>query len=424
MRRVVVTGLGVYTSYGLGTKALWENLINNTSVVEKIPERWRTKSNAGFYAPLPKLDYAQLGFSRSETLQYEPVTLHALLSVEEAMKQANFEITKMGDKLNRYILSEEVSEKIGVFAGTGIGGIETLSNATDALKRTQQGERVRQDALSVAKTMPYNIAAAIGIKWGLHQHINSHTYACATGTILIGKAMKEIQNGSLDVAITCSSEYADQEIGLLYNAFFNGGTLTKGETSTQVNMPFDTKRSGFLFSEGGSGALVLESLEHAQARGATILAEIVGFSDSFDGFNMVSPDTSGVHIEKMLRDLLCQANIQAEDVSYINAHGTATLKNDAVETMVLEKIFNQQTAINSTKSFLGHSISASGSIEAVTTILSMQHGMVHSNYGLSDPISDLHLVRENTAVKIDYALSESFAFGGHNGALLFKAYNA
>lgn len=424
MRRVVVTGLGAFTSYGLGTQRLWDNLINNTAVVQEIPSSWRSVSKKGFYAPLPKLDYGALGFSRSETLQYEPVTLHALLSAQEALTQANFNFSKLNDKLNRYVLEGIDTKKVGVFGGTGIGGIETLSNATDKVKRSQGGEKVRQDALSVAKTMPYNIAAALGIKWSLHHNINSHTYACATGTILIGKAMKEIQNGSLDVAITCSSEYADQTIGLLYNSFLNGSTLSKGQDIASVNMPFDKKRSGFLFSEGGAGALVLESLEHAEARGATILAELVGFSDSFDGFNMVSPDASGIYIEEMLRTLLSQANISADEVSYINAHGTATLKNDEIETMVLEKIFNHTTAINSTKSFLGHSISASGSIEAITTILSMQHKMVHANYGLTEPISDLNLVKENTAVDIDYAISESFAFGGHNGAVLFKQYQA
>ena len=424
MRRVVVTGLGAYTSYGLGAQCLWDNLKANTTVVKEIPQNWKSVPKKGFYAPLPKIDYAKLGFSRSETLQYEPVTLHALLSAEEAITQANLNVVKLHDKLNRYALEGMHTDRVGVFAGTGIGGIDTFSNASEKLRRAQAGEKVRQDALSVAKTMPYNIAAALGIKWSLHNNINSHTYACATGTILIGKAMKEIQNGSLDVAITCSSEYADQNIGLLYNSFLHGNTLTKGQDIAAVNMPFDKKRSGFLFSEGGAGALVLESLEHAQARGATILAELVGFSDSFDGFNMVSPDASGVYIEKMLRQLLSQANIAADEVSYINAHGTATVKNDEIETMVLEKIFNHDVAINSTKSFLGHSISASGSIEAVTTVLSIQNSMVHANSGLTEPISPLRLVTENTAIDIEYAISESFAFGGHNGALLFKKYQA
>ena len=288
MKRIVITGMGCYTSYGAGTDILWNNLLNNTSTLKEIPESWKTPSNnRGFYAPLPKLNYKELGFSKSELLQYEPVTLNALLSVKEALIQADIPLIFQNDKLNRYKIDKIDINRMGIFAGTGIGGIETQVNATYQLRQVQDGIKMRQDALGVAKTMPYSIAAAIGIKLGLHRNINSHTYACATGTIVIGKAFNAIKNGSLDIAIASTSEYADQRMGLQYNSFLNGKTLTRDENISTANIPFDEQRSGFLFSEGGSATLVLESLEHAQQRGSNILAEVVGFSDTFDGYNMV-----------------------------------------------------------------------------------------------------------------------------------------
>ena len=423
MQRVVVTGMGTCTSYGIGVSTLWENLLKNNDIIKAIPDKWKTNAKSyGFYAPFPKLEYSKLGFSRSELLQYEPVTLNALLSVEEALNQANIDITRVEDKLNRFEIHDIDLTRVGVFGGTGIGGIETLSNATSKLLEAKSGKYTRQDALSVAKTMPYNIAAAIGIKLGLHHAINSHTYACATGTVIIGKAFKEIQNNQLDMAIISTSEYADQNIGLLYNSFFHGNTLTKNDDISLANIPFDKRRSGFLFSEGGAGALVLESLEHAQKRKANILAEVVGFSDSFDGYNMVSPDPSGEYIEAMLNKLLTDTNINAKEIDYINAHGTGTVKNDQIEAMVLEKIFNKNVAINSTKSLIGHTISASGSIEAIVTILSIQNSIVHANNGLKEPISNLNFVKQSTPLNIEYAISQSFAFGGHNAALIFKNY--
>ena len=422
-RRVVITGIGATTSYGIGTTTLWKNLLKNTDVIKKIPDSWKTSAKTeGFYAPLPKHDYKELGFSKSELLQYEPVTLNALLSVKEALDKANIPLTQLNDKLNRYRIDTINLNKMGVFGGTGIGGIETLLNSTSELKEVQDGAKIRLDALGVAKTMPYNIAAAIGIKLGLHRNINSHTYACATGTIVIGKAFKEIQNNHLDIVLTCTSEYTDQKIGLLYNGFLSGRTLTNTKDASFANVPFDERRNGFLFSEGGSGALVLESLEHAKKRDANILAEIVGFSDTFDGFNIVSLDPSGEYIEEMLLELLSDAKVSSSEINYINAHGTGTIKNDQVEAMVIERIFDENVAINSTKSLLGHTISASGSIEAIVTALSVKNKIIHENSGLKQPISRLNFVTKPTELEIKYAISQSFAFGGHNGALLFKRY--
>jgi 3-oxoacyl-[acyl-carrier-protein] synthase II len=422
MQRVVVTGTGALTSYGLGTETLWNNLLDGKTVIENIPASWKLTPNVkGFFSPLPTLDYKALGFSKMELTQYESVNLNILVALDEALKSAQIVYTPVNNKLNSYALHHINTDRLGVFSGTGIGGIDTLLNNAFDFRKLQRGERGRLDPFSIAKSMPNNVAASIGIKLGLHKHINSYTYACATGTITIGKAYESIKNGLLDVAIAGSSESLDRE-GMTYNGFLKAKTIITGGDSETVNCPFDEKRSGFLFSEGASGVLVLESLAHAQKRDAHILAELVGFEESFDGYNMVSGDPSGVYIEAMIQNLLCEAKIEAKDIDYINAHGTGTLKNDEVEAEIFERLFGDKVAINSTKSLLGHTIAASGSIEAIVTMLSMRDQKIHKNNGLVNPIKKLHFVQKTTDLSIEYALSASYAFGGHNGALLFKRY--
>lgn len=422
MNRVVVTGTGTFTSYGLGTETLWNSLLDGKTVIEPVPDTWKLTSDyKGLYAALPSLDYKTLGFSKMEVTQYEPVNLNMLAALNEALENANLEYSLVNNKLNSYALKNINMERIGVFVGTGIGGIESLTKDTLNLNKIKSGEKGRMDPFGIAKCMPSNVAASIGIKLGLHKHINSYTYACATGTITIGKAYESIKHGMLDIAIAGSSEYFDKA-GTAYHSFLKAKTIIRDGDLETVNCPFDEKRNGFLFSEGASGALVLESLEHAKKRNANILAEIVGFEESFDGYNMVSGDPSGVHIEEMLKKLLKKANITTKEIDYINAHGTGTIKNDKVEAEIFEKLFDSRVAINSTKSLLGHTIAASGAIEAIVSVLSIRAQKIHKNNGLTKPIKDLNFVRETSNVAIEYALSNSYAFGGHNAALLFKKY--
>ncbi len=422
MNRVVVTGIGALTSYGLGIETLWSKLLDGETVIENIPDSWKlTPEDKGLYAPLPTLDYKTLGFSKMELMQYEPVNLNMLLTITEALESADIEYSLVNNKLNSYDVKNIDMNRFGIFGGTGIGGIDSLTRGTINLKNIQRGEPGRLDPFTISKAMPNNVAASAGIKLGLHRNINSYAYACATGTIITGKAYESIKNGSLDIAIAGSSEYFDRA-GAAYNSFLKARTIITDGDPLTANCPFDKKRTGFLFSDGASGALVLESLEHAKKRNATILAEVVGFEESFDGFNMVSGDPSGKYIEEMIEKLLSNADVEAKDIDYINAHGTGTHKNDAIEAEIFEKLFGNKVAINSTKSLLGHSIAASGSIEAIVTVLSIRDQKVHKNNALVDPISDLNFVPKESFLDIEYALSNSYAFGGHNGALLFKKY--
>ena len=422
MCRVVVTGTGAFTSYGRGTEILWENLLAGRTIVEKIPETWKiSTSQEGIYAPLPEVDYREFGFSRMELMQYESVNLNMLMAVEEALQNANIDSNPINDKLNSFHLEKIEMERFGIFGGTGIGGIDSLVKDTITMQDIQYGKKGKLDMFTIAKAMPNSVSAAIGIKLNAHKNIHSYTYACATGTITIGKAYEYIRQGLLDIAVAGSSEYFDQT-GAAYNSFQTAKTLVTSGDPVEANCPFDERRSGFLFSQGGAGALVLESLEHAKKRGAVILAEIVGFGESFDGYNMVSGDPSGYFIEKMLEKVLSDANVTPDAIDYINAHGTGTKKNDEIESAVFEKLFTDRVAINSTKSLLGHSIGASGAIEAIVTVLSIRDQKVHRNNALKHPLKNLNFVRDATAMQIGYAFSNSSAFGGHNGALLFRAY--
>ncbi len=420
--RVVITGAGALSAYGIGAEKLWHNLLLGNTKVANIPESWRLSSQSkGLYSPLPLFDYRELGFSRMEVTQYEPVNLHILIALEEALKSAGIHYVLANDRLNSYLLEDVDLQRFGIFGGTGIGGIDTLIASMLKMKAVQSGEKGRLDTFSIAKSMPNNVSAAMGIKLNIHKNIHSYAYACATGTITIGKAYEQIKNGTLDMAVAGSSEYFDKE-GAAFNSFSVAKALVLEGNPLEANCPFDKNRKGFLFSEGGSGVVVLESLAHAKRRNAPVLAEIVGFSESFDGFNMVSGDPSGFYIEGMLRQMLKDAKIDPSEVDYINAHGTGTVKNDEVESLVFEKIFGNSAAINSTKSFLGHTIAASGSIETIVTALSIRDQRIHGNNALKAPLRPLNFSTESTDTDIEYALSTSSAFGGHNAALLFRKY--
>ncbi|NQY52897.1 MAG: beta-ketoacyl-[acyl-carrier-protein] synthase family protein [Campylobacteraceae bacterium] len=424
MPRVVITGVGAISTYGIGINTLWNSLIEGKTILKNIPELWRLNDtqNDFLYSPLEKLEYKKLGFSLMELMQYEESNLNMILSVKEALDNANFNCTKVKNRMNSYIINDINYDKLGLYLGTGVGGLHSLFDNYDELRNIQNSISGKLDTFTVAKTMPNNVAASVGIKFSMHKNINSYAYACATGTITIGKAYENIKNGLLDIAITGSSEYLNSKYGGTYNSFLKANTLLTKGNKESVNCPFEKSRSGFLFSDGAAGALVLESLEHAQKRGANIIVEITGFSESFDAYNMVSVDPSGKYQHLMIKDLLSQDNLSNTDIQYVNSHGTGTVKNDEVESKVLSEIFNDDLSINSTKSLLGHTIGASGSIEAIVTALSIQENKIHKNNFIENPISNQNFVNKTTSLEIKNAISQSFAFGGHNGALLFKKF--
>ena len=221
-----------------------------------------------------------------------------------------------------------------------------------------------------------------------------------------------------------SDAYLNDEHGHIFRGFDVAGTLVRDCAEPQsANRPFDQGRSGFLFSQGGAAVLLLEELEHALRRGAPILAELAGFAETFDAYSMMSLAPDGAQIERAIRASLADAGLPAGAVDYVNAHGTGTVNNDAIESAIIERVFGTSVPVNSTKSLLGHTIGASGAFEALVTALTLRDGKTHINRGLETPCSGLNYVRSVQAFHPEVGVSQSFAFGGHNAALVLRRYD-
>lgn len=452
MKRCVVTGIGTVSTIGNSTDSFWEACLSGTTNIAPVPEDWGRywSMRSKLWSPLTLPDYKNLGFKSADLFQFDPVTLNALVATREALERALLS-TELSDDGRSQIIKDTDSDRIGVFFGTGIGGassllenhsnhtlsplkkqIVTLLNSLDGaenadikswlLRELDHFNIARVNPLTLVRTMINAVAAAVANRYAIHGPVSVSCVACASGTVAIGRAFNSIASGEIDVAISGGSEYWDEVSGAFFRSFDELRTLTSHEDDpSRANRPFDQNRSGFLFNQGGAASLVLEEYEHAKSRGAPILAEIIGYAESFDAHNMVSIQPEGIQIEKMLRKLLATACVTASDVDYINAHGTGTQINDETESKIIENIFGNIPAVNSSKSILGHSIGVSGAYEAAITALSISQQKLHASLNIDSPVRDLNFVRTTREQAVNVAISQSFAFGGHNAALLFKA---
>jgi 3-oxoacyl-[acyl-carrier-protein] synthase II len=449
-RRVVITGAGVVSSLGSGVDVFWSQCLSGASAVAPVPASWpyHSELHSRIWAPLPKLDPESPGVARPERLQLDPVTMLALGAAREAIERAGFTAAPAGERSRNFVLSGADSARTGVFFGTGLGGAITfLQNHTHHLlrkpraaltsyieKHEDAGDReglkaiaeqlahgTRFNPFEVSMVMPNAPAAAIGIKYNLTGPNQTCCLACASGTVAVGNAFRAIRDGRVDVAVSGGCEYFADEHGHIFRSFDVSGTLVREFADPQTaNRPFDEKRSGFLFSQGGAAALVLEELEHAQRRGASILAEVIGFGETFDAHSMMSLAPGGQQIERMIRTTLSDAGVSPDAVDYVNAHGTGTRNNDEIEAGVIDRVFGKSVRVNSTKSLLGHTIGASGAFEAVVTALTLRDGVTHICKNLDTPLLDLNFVRQVERFDPQVGLSQSFAFGGHNAAVVMR----
>ena len=450
-RRIVITGSGVIAANGAGSNEFFENCMKGIAPVEYIPSRWHEYNDFGcnIWSPLKKVDFGKYNITAIEQKQLETTTKLALSCCFQAVDDARLKREVSDKKRNTYSLPEIDPERSGVIFGTGIGGISSfseafsyqvlnniksklsdISNASDnsCSKIDSVTEKMimpkRFNPFAVSMIMPNSSAANIGIKFGLKGLNNTISLACASGTAAIGSAYDAIRSGRLDFCVTGGVEYMFDEYGGLFYSFDVLKTLCKpSEQIDKSNMPFDENRSGFLFSEGGCAVLILEELEAALKRNAPIIAEIVSYSESCDAFNIMMIEPSGENMERMICGLLNKSGVSPDDVDYINSHGTGTKLNDEVETSVIEKIFGTKPFINSTKSLIGHTLGASGAIEAVVTAMSIKNKTVHECKNLKNPIKKLNFAYRPEGADIKTAISQSFGFGGHNTALLLKEYN-
>jgi len=386
-RRVAVTGLGALSCAGVGVEALWDALIK--------PHAPDSKRISGF-------DASHLGGPK-ELRRFDPFALYALMAADEAWRQSG--------------LSGPLDDA-GSIVTTGIGGLQTVLEQDVIL--TQKGPD-RVSPFLVPMMMPNAATAAVSMRFGLGGPCETVTTACAAGTHAIGNAARLIASGRCTVAVSGGAEAVMVEIA---EAGFRNMTALSNK---DLSRPFDVNRDGFVMGEG-AGILILEEWDHALERGATILAEVLGAASTADAHHITAPDPSGRGAVRCMELALADGDVTISDVSHINAHGTSTPLNDLAESVAMRDVFGDAVPpITSIKGHLGHSLAAAGALEGVASVLTLQKQLIPPTAGTTniDPEIGLDVViGAPRSTKVDVILSNSFGFGGHNGSVVFRRFQA
>lgn len=426
-RRVVITGVGPVTSIGTGADAFWEGVVQGRSGVRGLDFPWLRgrafKSRVG--APVDEPDTALYPITEREATALDPAARLALAGAALALRDAGLGLRLVDEKSNRYAVEGIDADRAGVVIGTGIGGLNTIERSYRPYVRGEPITGLNRFALPAL--IPNAVPAQVAIKFGLHGECKTVSTACASGTMAVGDAYRLVRDGDLDVVITGGADktLSDQDGYSLFGFDLLRTLSTRNTDPNRASRPFDAERDGFVLGEG-AGILVLENAEHARARGARAYAEVAGYAATCDAFSMMQIEPSGDQMARVIERALRSADVSSDDVVYVNAHGTSTRQNDPMEAKALHRVFGKRVwdvLVNSTKSMTGHAIGAAGGIEAITTALSLARGVVHRCVNLEnpDPDCDLALPRENQPVKPLVAISNSFAFGGHNASLVLRA---
>lgn len=410
MKRVVITGMGTVNPLGKSVPEFWENIKANKLGFSYIDQFDNSDFDIKCVGAVKDFDSSSV-IEKKEARRMDRFTQFAVYAADEALRDSD---TKFED-LDPF--------RVGVIVGAGIGGLQQIEQ--EHTKFLEKGP----DRISVffVPMMIANMAGGmISMRTGFKGANFPIVTACASGSHAIGEAFRKIKDGYLDACIAGGSEAVITKFTL--GGFNNMKALSKSDDLTKCSTPFDAERQGFVLGEG-SGILVLEELEHAKARGAKIYAEICGYGATGDAYHMTSPDPEGLGSAKAIELALEEAGVSPEQVDYINAHGTSTGLNDKYETKAIKLALGEQaahkTAVNSTKSMIGHLLGAAGAVEAIVTALSVKEDFIHRTMGYEhpDPECDLDYVTEgNRETKVDVALSNSLGFGGHNATLCFKKY--
>ena len=409
-RKVVITGMGAVTPIGNNLAEFWEGLKTGRSGGGPVT---RIENLEGFTCKIAaevKNFNPELYISKKEARKMDPFTQYGLAASIMAMQDSGLDLTK------------EDLERIGVIVSTGIGGLQIMESSQDTY-RERGASRLSPFIIPVMIT---NIVAGhVAIQFGLKGPNFCVTSACASGTHSIGEALRIIQHGEADVMLAGGTEGSITPLALGGFCALRALT-TRNDDPTRASRPFDLNRDGFLMGEG-AGVIVIESEEHAKARGAKIYCELAGYGRTCDGHHITAPDPDAVQAARGMRLAFEDAGLKAEDIDYINAHGTSTSLNDKGETLAIKKALGEaqarKVAISSTKSMTGHLLGAAGGVEAIVCAMAIYEGIVPPtiNYETPDPDCDLDYV-PNVARKMEVraALSNSLGFGGHNATLCFK----
>lgn len=407
-RRVVVTGLGAVTPIGNNVDDFWTSVKAGKIGFDHITKFDTTDYKCHIAAELKDFN-PQDFMDRKAAKRMEPFSQYAVAVAKQAIDDSGLDIEK------------EDPYMVGCAIGSGIGSLQAMERETQKLY--EKGPN-RVNPLLVPLMICNMAAGNVSIQFGLKGKSINDVTACATGTNTIGEAYRSIQYGEADVMVAGGTEGSVCPIGI---AGFTALTaLSTVDDPTKCSLPFDKNRSGFVMGEG-AGVVILEELEHAKARGAKIYAEVVGYGCSSDAYHITSPQEDGAGAARAMTNAMSDAGVTPADVKYINAHGTGTHHNDLFETRAIKLAFGDEAAnlkINSTKSMIGHLLGAAGAVEFITCVKEIQDGFIHKTVGYETPDEeiDLNYCKDSYEEPVEYALSNSLGFGGHNASILLKAY--
>lgn len=408
-KRVVITGMGALSPIGNDAQTNWENALKGVNGIDTITRVDTEEYNVHLAGELKDFNIED-HISKKDARRMDRFTQYAVVAARQAVEDANLTI------------NDDNANRIGVWIGSGIGGMETFEVAHTILKN--KGPR-RVSPFFVPMLIPDMATGQVSIDLGAKGPNGSTVTACATGTNSIGEAFKIIQRGAADAMITGGTEAPITHMALA--GFSASRALSTNDDKETACRPFQEGRDGFIMGEG-AGILVIESLESAQARGAQIYAEIVGYGSTGDAYHITAPAPEGEGGSRAMQAALDDAGIEAKDIQYLNAHGTSTLVGDLYEIKAIKNTFGdaaKNLKISSTKSMTGHLLGATGGIEAIFSALSIRDSKVAPTIHADspDPECDLDIVpNEAQDLEIEYAMSNSLGFGGHNAVLVFKKF--
>ncbi|WP_099157181.1 beta-ketoacyl-ACP synthase II [Virgibacillus ndiopensis] len=409
-RRVVVTGLGAVSPLGNDVQSTWSNIVAGNSGIDFVTKVNKDDFPAKVAAEIKDFDPTKY-MDKKDARKMDPFTQYAVAAAKMAVEDANLTI------------NEDIANRVGVWIGSGIGGMQTWED--QHTKLLEKGPR-KVSPFFVPMMIPDMAAGQVSIQLGAKGINSCSTTACASGANSIGDAFKVIQRGGADYMITGGTEAPISNMA--FAGFSSAKALSLNEDPSKASRPFDQNRDGFVMGEG-AGIIILETLESAQKRGAKIYGEIVGYGATGDAYHITAPALDGEGAARAMQQALNDAEMTPSDIDYINAHGTSTNLNDKFETQAIKTVFNEyarDVAISSTKSMTGHLLGAAGGIESVIALKSIEDGIIPAttNYETPDPECDLDYVpNEARKQDVNVVMSNSLGFGGHNVALIFKKFN-
>lgn len=409
-RRVVITGIGAITPIGNNVEEFWNGIKTQKCGIDEITKVDTSDLKVKLAAEVKNFN-AEEHFDKRTARRMDLYSQYAVVASREALKASG--ITEENTDMTR----------VGIVIGSGIGGLITMQKDIGACE-TKGPDRVSPMfiPMGIANMATGNVAIDLGLKGESVAMVT----ACASGTHSIGESYRMIKHGYQDAVVAGGTEAPITKVGIA--GFQNIKALTTTTDKNRASIPFDAERSGFVMGEG-AGVVVLEELEHAKKRGAHIYAEIVGYGASSDAYHITSPSPDGDGAARAMKSAIKDAKISSENITYINAHGTSTHLNDVGETMAIKKVLGEEASkkvlVSSTKGNTGHLLGAAGGVEAIVCIKTIEENYVPAtiNYKVEDPECDLDIVPNvGRNVNVEYAMSNSLGFGGHNASIIFKKY--